>query len=319
MLCKLRRDFLGIFAKLELARRTSVLVLVLLLIGFAGADAVSAQHGRTLPAEAQQVLFLIDQSDSMTERARDPAQPSASRWDLLLQVYPQWLARFDPEVLVGVSSVGGACGAPPALHLPVGSDRTRVATALDTLRPHGATNLNAALLAAPQAFAAGVRGSKRLVVLSDGLNTCPPQGSTCAIARELHRTHHITIDVVAWLTEPGMLEEFKCIAEATAGTFTAPGGLDDLLRIRLPGFDPWRYVVLALGSATVFLASLVFYRHGFHVLRWGTGPATLAAGLLLGLGVLSLYLVLCVRAGVGAALLGGAVLAGLLTVLRSQA
>jgi len=190
---------------------------------------------------------------------------------------------------------------------------------LDTMRPNGATNLNAALLAAPQAFAAGVRGSMRIVVLSDGLNTCRPQGSTCAIARDLHRTHGITIDVVAWVTEPGMLEEFKCVSAATAGTFTAPRSLDEWRQIPLPGFDLWRYVVLGLGSVTVFLASLVLYRHGFHVLRWGTGSATLAAGLLLGLGVLSLYLVLCVRAGLGAALLGGAVLAGVLAVVWRRA
>lgn len=293
---------------------TTIIVLVLLL-GIAGADAVSAQPVRALPAEAAQVLFLVDESGSMTELARDPAQPTASRWDIVRQVYPQWLARLDPEVLVGVASLGGACGAPPALHLPVGSERTQVATALDTLRPPGATNLNAALLAAPQAFAAGVRGSKRIVLLSDGLNTCPPQGSTCAIARDLHHTHGITIDVVAWLTEPGMLEEFKCVTEATAGTLTAPRSLDEWRQIPLPGFDLWRYVVLALGSATMFLASLVLYRHGFHVLRWGTGLATLAAGLLLGLGSLSLYLVLCVRAGLGAALLGGTVLAGVLGVV----
>lgn len=295
---------------------TTLMVLVLLLsLGRAGADAVGAQPVRALPAEAAQVLFLVDESSSMTELARDPAQPTASRWEILRQMYPQWLARLDPEVLVGVSSVGGACGAPPALNLPVGTDRTQVATALDTMRPNGATNLNAALLAAPPRFASGVRGSKRIVLLSDGLNTCAPRGSTCAIARDLHRTHGITIDVVAWLTEPGMLEEFKCLTEATAGTFTAPRSLDEWRQIPLPGFDLWRYVVLGLGSATVFLASLVLYRHGFHVLRWGTGQATLAAGLLLGLGVLSLYLVLCVRAGLGAALLGGAVLAGVLAVV----
>lgn len=299
---------------------TTLIVLVLLLsLGRAGADVVSAQPVRVLPAEATQVLFLVDESSSMTELARDPAQPTASRWEILRQVYPQWLARLDPEVLVGVSSVGGACGSPPALTLPVGTDRTQVATAIDTIRPHGATNLNAALLATPPRFASGVRGSKRIVLLSDGLNTCAPQGSTCAIARDLHRTHGITIDVVAWLTEPGMLEEFKCVTEATAGTFTAPRSLDEWRQIPLPGFDPWRYVVLGLGCATAFLASLVLYRHGFHVLRWGTGQATLAAGLLLGLGILSLYLVLCVRAGLGAALLGGAVLAGVLAVVWRRA
>ena len=198
---------------------TAFVFLVLLLsLGLLGGGAVGAQPVRALPGEAIQVLFLVDDSSSMTELARDPAQPTASRWEILRQVYPQWLGRLDADVLVGVSSLGGACGAQPALNLPVGTDRTQVAAAIQTIQPSGMTNLNAALLAAPQRFASGVRGSKRLVLLSDGLNTCHPQGSTCAIARDLHRTHGITIDVVAWLTEPGMLEEFKCVTEATVGT-----------------------------------------------------------------------------------------------------
>jgi hypothetical protein len=278
-----------------------------------------AQPSSVLPPEAEQVLFLVDNSASMTERAFDPDQPAASRWEVLQRAYPQWLARLAPDVLVGALSVGGACGAPPAIRLPVGTARAQVTAAIDATRPSGWTNLNAALQAVPDLFAPGVRGGKRLILLSDGRNTCPPHGSTCAIARDLRRQHGITIDVVAWITEPRMVEEFQCVTQATGGTFTAPRTLEEWLHIPLPALDPWRYVVFGLGMATLLLASSILYRHGVHVWHWETGRATLAAGLLLGLGTLALYLALFVSAGLGAALLGGAILAVLLAVARRRA
>jgi len=286
------------------------LLVGLLLVRAASAPAQSGG----LPPEAAQVLFLIDDSASMTETAFDPSAPQASRWEVLGRVFPQWRKRLGRETLVGALSVGGGCGAPPAIRLPVGTDRTRLATEIAHAQPHGNTNLNAALLASPGLFAPGVRGSKRIILLSDGLNTCPPHRSTCDIAQELHSDHGIIIDVVAWITEPKMVDEFRCIASATGGTFTAPQTFDDWVNIPLPVLDPWPYVVLALGFATLLLAASVLYRHGFHVLGWGTGTATLAGGMLWLLGILVVYLVLFVKAGWVAALLGGAVLAAMLAI-----
>lgn len=293
--------------------------LILALIGLLHADAAKAQaQSGSLPPEAEQVLFLIDDSWSMTETAFDPNAPRASRWELLQRVFPQWMNRLGQKTLVGALSVGGECGEPPAISLPVGSDRTSITEAIAKAQPHGNTNLNAALLAAPGLFAPGVRGSQRIILLSDGINSCAPHRPTCEIAQELHRDHGIIIDVVAWITEPKMVDEFRCVAAATGGTFTAPQNFKDFLNIQLPGLDPWPYVVLALGFATLLLAARILYRHGIHVLVWETGVATLAGGLLLLLGALTLYLVLFVKAGLAAALLGGVVLMTLLAVASRQ-
>ncbi len=289
------------------------------IIGLLLLDVAKAQaQSRALPPEAEQVLFLIDDSASMTETAFDPSAPQASRWEVLGRVFPQWMQRLGRETLVGALSVGGECGAPPAVRLPVGTDRTRLATEIAKAQPHGNTNLNAALLASPGLFAPGVRGSKRIILLSDGLNTCQPHRSTCEIAQELKRDHGIIIDVVAWITEPKMVDEFRCVASATGGTFTAPQTLKDWVNIPLPVFNPWPYVVLALGCATLLLGARVLYRHGFHVLGWSTGTATLAGGMLLLLGTLVLYLVLFVKAGMVAALLSGAVLTVMLAMAVRQ-
>ena len=289
-------------------------VLLIAVRTLAHAVLALAQPAGTLPSEAEQVLFLVDDSASMTETAFDPDDPSASRWEVVQRVYPQWLERLGQDALIGAVSVGGSCSAKPPINLLVGTDRQQVAAGIASARPTGLTNLNATLKAAPGLFAPGVRGGKRIILLSDGLNSCPPRESTCEIARQLHRDHGIVIDVVAWVTEPSMVDEFKCVSEATGGTFTAPRTVEEWVNIPLPVLDPWRYVVLVLGCATLLLAAQILYRHGFHALNWGTGPATLAAGILLGLGTMVLYLVLFVGAGVMAALLGIAVLATIFAI-----
>ena len=294
------------------------LYIFLLVLGFtplATGDSNLTQTSNGLPIEAQQALFIIDNSQSMTERGFDPGDPLASRWEILKRVYPQWLDRLEKDILVGVVAIGGSCGSKPGLKLPVGTERTVVATALDTIKPDGNTNLNATLKAAPELFPKGVQGSKRIILLSDGLNTCYPDESTCEIVRELHKDHDITVDVVAWVTDPRMIDEFKCVAQASNGTFIAPASIREWVHIPLLGFDPWRYVVLVLGLLTLLLASQILYRQGHHAFGWSTRPAVLSAGILMGLGALTLYIVLFAGAGLGAAVLGAFVLIGALFMM----
>jgi len=288
---------------------------------FGVGEASEQNTGRVLPQEAEQVLFIIDDSASMTEIAFAPNAPKATRWEVLQRVFPEWLDGLGPDTLVGALSVGGECGDPPAIKLPVGTDRKLIAAEVAKARPHGDTSLNAALEETPKFFAPWVRGSKRIVLLSDGLNNCPPNKSTCEIAKELHKNHGIIIDVVAWITKPSMVDEFECVAKFTGGTFKTPRTIKDwkgfFKKFPLQKFDPWPYVVLALGFATLFLAARVLYRHGSHVLGWGTARSTLAGAVLLLIGTLLLYLVLFVKAGLVAALLGSVVLVTML-VLASR-
>ena len=244
------------------------------------------------PTEGEQVLFIIDDSSSMTSIGADQERPKYSRWAILQEVYPAWMSRLSSSTLTGALSVGGECGEPPRIRIPLTLDKDAVTRALNHATPVGATNLNAALQNAPALFDPNIQGGKRIVLLSDGLNNCSPQVSTCQIAMDLFSKHNIVIDVVAWITEPGMEKELRCAAEATGGTFIAPKGLAAWKNIPLPAMNPWRYIIMTMGFLTLVSAARILYRHIFHVLRWSPGHAVLCGGFLLVFGTLAIFLVL---------------------------
>jgi hypothetical protein len=291
-----------------MTRLTQFTLICLLL----AAAASPAQGRQGTPREAEQVIFLIDDSSSMTEAAYAPGAAGASRWQLVQQTFPGWLSRLNAQTMVGAVSVGGQCGAPPAISLSAGTERARLLDAVDAASPSGMTNLNAVLQETPGRFDMSVRGGKRIILLSDGENSCAPNGSTCDIARSLHRDYGIVIDVVAWVTNPKMADEFKCVAEVAGGALTTPQSRQELANIPLPVFDPWRYVVLALNVMTFITASTLFYRHAHHALGWGVARASLVAGALLALSIAAAYVTIFALSGVFAALLGACVVAAVL-------
>jgi len=274
------------------------LAFAMLILIFSLLSAACGTHRR------EQILFIIDSSSSMTEPAGYPEDPKASRWQVVQRLAPEWLSRIPDDTLVGAVSVGGDCHGSPAINLTVGANRSQIAEAITNEVPSGGTPLNAALKASPSLFAANLQGGKKVVVFSDGMNTCPPDEPTCEIVRELHAKHGIIVDVVAWVTEPSMVNEFKCVAAYGGGTFTAPSSFQDLFKLPFLVFDPWRYVVLALGLMTLMLGSLVMYRHGYYAMNWSNRTASMVASIITAAGALALYLVLFVGTGWIASLLG---------------
>src|SRR5947209_2230806 len=91
--------------------------------------------------QPDQVVFLIDDSSSMTEPGFDPDRPSASRWQLVQEAYPKWLGKLAPGALTGLVTVGGDCNASPGISMPVQLDRSQLQTALQKLSPNGSTKL----------------------------------------------------------------------------------------------------------------------------------------------------------------------------------
>jgi VWA domain-containing protein len=288
--------------------------LAMLIFAFSLLSAACGSH------EREQILFIIDSSSSMTEPSGYPEDPKASRWQVVQRLAPEWLSRIPDDTLVGAVSVGGDCESAPSINLSAGANRAQIAAAIANGVPSGGTPLNAMLKATPSMFAANIQGSKKVVVFSDGMNTCLPDEPTCEIVRELHAKYGIVVDVVAWVTEPSMVNEFKCVAASGGGSFTTPNSYRDLIKLPFLVFDPWRYVVLALGLMTLMLSSLIMYRHGYYAMSWSNRTASAIASLITAAGALALYLALFVGTGWIASLLGIIliIVAAAVAILRSN-
>lgn len=283
------------------------------------APTASPNNKQNLLQETNQVVFIIDDSSSMVELALDPQHPNATRWDVVKQVYPQWVDRLGKDTLVGSRSVGGSCEGSPIVNFPVGTDKVTLVNFVNGMQPNGATNLNAALQATPALFDLTIRGSKHIIILSDGMNTCSPIGSTCDIVRDLYVKYGITTDIVAWITDPATRDEFKCAVDSTGGTLSTPVTIEEWANVPLPNINLWRYVVFVLGLVTLFFATLVFYRHSYHVSGWSPVQSSLSAGILLTISSLILYGVLFIGYGIITTLFGAATfIVVLVLVSKSQ-
>jgi Ca-activated chloride channel family protein len=111
---------------------------------------------------------------------------------------------------------------------PVGPlDRTEAKTAVATLAPTGWTPIGPALLKAADDLEGG-EGSKRIVLISDGEDTCAPL-DPCEVAREIAaRGIGLTIDTLGLVPNAKMRMQLSCIAEATGGTYTSVEHTDEL-------------------------------------------------------------------------------------------
>jgi Ca-activated chloride channel family protein len=104
---------------------------------------------------------------------------------------------------------------------PVGPlDRTDAKTAVATLAPTGWTPIGPALLAAADDLEGG-DGTRRVVLITDGEDTCAPL-DPCDVARDIAaRGVHLVIDTLGLVPDASTRDQLTCIAAATGGTYTA--------------------------------------------------------------------------------------------------
>src|SRR5690606_12642888 len=100
-------------------------------------------------------------------------------------------------------------------------------TAVATLTPTGWTPIGPALLQAADDLDGG-NGSKRIVLISDGEDTCAPL-DPCEVAREIAaKGIGLTIDTLGLVPNAKLSRQHSCIAEATGGTDTSVEHQDEL-------------------------------------------------------------------------------------------
>ncbi|MGW4870677.1 VWA domain-containing protein [Streptomyces chartreusis] len=185
-----------------------------------------------ITATAPKVDLVIDVSGSM--RAKDI--DGQSRMAAAKQAFNEVLDATPEEVQLGIRTLGAnypgddrrtGCKDTAQLY-PVGPlDRTEAKTAVATLTPTGWTPIGPALLKAADDLDGG-EGSKRIVLISDGEDTCAPL-DPCEVAREIAaKGIGLTIDTLGLVPNTKLRQQLSCIAEATGGTFTSVEHTDEL-------------------------------------------------------------------------------------------
>ncbi|MFG3073462.1 VWA domain-containing protein [Streptomyces sp. NPDC048225] len=191
-----------------------------------------AVAGEPTGEDAPKVDLVLDVSGSMRTRDID----GGTRMAAAKQAFNEVLDATPEEVRLGIRTLGAdypgddrktGCKDTAQLY-PVGPlDRTEAKTAVATLSPTGWTPIGPALLKAADDLDGG-DGSKRIVLISDGEDTCAPL-DPCEVAREIAaKGIGLTIDTLGLVPNTKMRRQLSCIAEATGGTYTSVEHTDEL-------------------------------------------------------------------------------------------
>lgn len=201
---------------------------------------LTAGLGTALPAAADEtptkaspkVELVLDVSGSMRTRDID----GQSRMTAAKQAFNEVLDAVPEQVQLGIRTLGAdypgddrkvGCKDTKQLY-PVGPlDRTEAKTAVATLVPTGWTPIGPALLGAADDLEGG-DSTRRIVLISDGEDTCGPL-DPCEVARDIAaRGIHLVIDTLGLVPNAKIRQQLTCIAEATGGTYTAVQHTDEL-------------------------------------------------------------------------------------------
>ncbi|MEU3828485.1 VWA domain-containing protein [Streptomyces sp. NPDC029080] len=173
---------------------------------------------------APKVELVLDVSGSMRTRDID----GGTRMAAAKQAFNEVLDATPTEVRLGIRTLGAdyhgddrkeGCKDTAQLY-PVGPlDRTDAKTAVATLAPTGWTPIGPALLKAADDLNGGT-GTRRIVLISDGEDTCRPL-DPCEVAREIAaKGIGLTIDTLGLVPDAKTRAQLSCIADATGGTYT---------------------------------------------------------------------------------------------------
>ncbi|MFG2826769.1 VWA domain-containing protein [Streptomyces sp. NPDC048434] len=184
-----------------------------------------ASAGEPDAKSSPKVELTLDVSGSM--RARDI--DGQSRMAAAKQAFNEVLDAVPDEVQLGIRTLGAnyrgedrkvGCKDTRQLY-PVGPlNRTEAKTAVATLNPTGWTPIGPALLGAADDLKGG-DASRRIVLITDGEDTCAPL-DPCQVARDIAaKGIHLTVDTLGLLPDAKTRNQLSCIAEATGGTYTS--------------------------------------------------------------------------------------------------
>lgn len=170
----------------------------------------------------QNVLIILDSSYSMEEKIA-----GERKIDVAKRVVRNTLKQISPDIRVGLRVYGhkiGMMGIYPCrkteLLVPIAFNTTNeIIRRLGGIQPTGQTPIAYTLITAANNDFVGINGPKRIVLVSDGMETC--DGDPCKTAVDMVRQGvDLKIDVVGFdLKDPAAINQLKCIALSTEGKF----------------------------------------------------------------------------------------------------
>ena len=185
----------------------------------------AATAGEPTGEATAKVDLVLDVSGSMRTRDID----GGTRMAAAKQAFNEVLDATPEEVQLGIRTLGAnypgndrqtGCKDTAQLYPVSTLDRTEAKTAVATLSPTGWTPIGPALLKAADDLQSG-DGSKRIVLITDGEDTCAPL-DPCEVAREIAaKGIGMTIDTLGLVPNTKLNKQLSCIAEATGGTYTS--------------------------------------------------------------------------------------------------
>lgn len=193
----------------------------------------SSINGYAQKQDDEFILFIVDFSNSMTEKLH-----GTQKINMVLDTMQLLLPQIPDNKRVGLRVYGHkggymlpgmACKASALLVPMTKNSAASIQSALFSLKPTGWTPITYSLKQAVNCDFAGVKGKKRIILLTDGGENCDE--SPCDYVMELQKTRQdIFIDVIAFnIYDQEANNQLKCTALVTSGKFYKANTAADLL------------------------------------------------------------------------------------------
>ena len=193
----------------------------------------SSVNGYAQKQDDEFILFIVDFSNSMTEKLH-----GTQKINMVLDTMQLLLPQIPDNKRVGLRVYGHkggymlpgmACKASSLLVPMTKNSAASIQSALFSLKPTGWTPITYSLKQAVNCDFAGVKGKKRIILLTDGGENCDE--SPCDYVMELQKTRQdIYIDVIAFnIYDQEANNQMKCTALVTSGKFYKANTAAELL------------------------------------------------------------------------------------------
>ncbi len=172
---------------------------------------------------AMEAAHLIEGHDARQSAALQKMQqlidnePPDSRLNVAKTLLQNLIPRVEQRYLVGLVRFGGDCGRVETFVAPPSTSRNIVLDAIRSTKPKGTTPLANSIRAASRLLRVAPAGPARIVVLSDGRDTC--KGDPCREARSIREieVRPITINIVSLGISQMKQDSYFCVAKETGG------------------------------------------------------------------------------------------------------